>query len=776
MADEANHGETLPLIPLRNLVMFPGVITAVRVGRPRSVAALRASQQGGGVVVLVAQRQAAVEQPALADLYTVGVKANVRQIGESAEDEVLNVLLEGATRCRIEAIEASDPYMSARVMAVPEPQQEVPAKLRREVERLVASGPESARALVQMESLLGSFDLGYAVAFGLSLTVEDKQQILEEPDPVNRYRMLIPVLRTEQQIAAAGRRIREDAQKSVSEQGRRQYLAERKRELESSLAELTGEQDDLSQLRQRLDDAELPEEARREAERELARLANMPPGSPEFSVARDYLDWLAELPWHERTDASVDMSEAREILDRDHYDREEVKERIVEYLSVRQLNPQREGALLCFVGAPGVGKTSLGRSIAEATGRRFRRVSLGGVRDEAQIRGHRRTYIGAMPGRIIRVLHDVGVRNPVMMLDELDKLHSGLTGDPVSALLEALDPEQNATFVDNYLGVAFDLSDVMFIGTANTTETIPPPLLDRLEVIELPGYSPEEKLCIARQYLVPEQVAEAGLEPDRIAIEDEALELLIEGYTREAGVRNLERRIAALCRKVARRHLGGSLCYEHIDTARVHDLLGPAQHRPKRHVRASRPGVCATLAVGPAGGELMWVEVDRTIGGGKLIVTGRAGEALCETATLAHQFWRNRAADFGVNPDLLQESDFHVHLPGGAVPKEGTASGLAIALGFASVLCGTAVPEGVAAVGEITLHGYTRDVANLRERLAAARRAGTRRVVLPERSRTAAEHAARKAPLEGLELRYVKRVAEAVRELFPQMQPRPATV
>ncbi len=381
-----------------------------------------------------------------------------------------------------------------------------------------------------------------------------------------------------------------------------------------------------------------------------------------------------------------------------------------------------------------------------------------------------------MPGRIIRVLHDVGVRNPVLMLDELDKLRSGLTGDPVSALLEVLDPQQNATFVDNYLAVPFDLSHVMFIGTANTSDTIPPALLDRLEVMELSGYSPEEKVCIARQYLVPAQVAEAGLDPKRVEIAEDALELLIEGYTQEAGVRDLERRIAALCRKVARRHVGGRFCYEHMDAARVHDLLGPAQYRPERHVRVGRPGVCATLAMSPAGGQLMWVEVSRTEGEGKLTVTGRAGEALRESAMLAHQFWRNRAAEFGVSPDVLRQSDFHVHLPGGAVPKEGTAFGLAIALGFASVLCDAPIPEGVAAVGEVTLHGRIRDVPHLRERLAAARRAGTGRAMLPGQSRRAVEHIARETSLEGLELRYVKRIAEAVQDLFPQMQPRGATV
>ncbi|MFO7958015.1 MAG: endopeptidase La [Candidatus Brocadiia bacterium] len=764
MTDDGKTADVLPLIALRNMVMFPGVITALRVGRPRSVAALEAARDTDGRLVLVSQREAAVDQPAPDDLYEVGVVAQLR--GAVQREEGWNVMVEGQQRCRVLQYVQETPHIAVRWEPWPDTDASIPNELVNRVQELFAATRGGGGPAGGLDMLTESGYMEYAIAFALELSVEKKQEFLNQRVAEDRYRMLVPVLETEKRIAAASRRLREGAEEGISEEERRRYLEERKERIEGALGDVTGEGGELDEIRNRLDEADLPEEARREADRELGRLSRMHSGAPEYSVAMDYLEWLSELPWNETTDAHVDLKEAHRVLDRDHYDRDEVKERILEYLSVRQLRPEREGALLCFVGAPGVGKTSLGRSIAEATGRKFQRISLGGVRDEAEIRGHRRTYIGALPGRIVRALRDVGVANPVLMLDEVDKLRISFRGDPTSALLEVLDPEQNREFVDNYLAVPFDLSRIMFIGTANTTDTIPPALLDRLEVIELSGYSTEEKMAIAREYLIPRQLERTGLEADSLRIEDDAVQLLIEGYTREAGVRSLERQLASVCRKLAREQVGGRWCLQELDAERVKDLLGPPQYVPERQERPERPGICPTLAVGPSGGRLLEVEISRVAGKGNLIVTGRAGEALKESATLAFNFWRSHAERFGFDTSVLEESDFHVHLPAGALPKEGTSAGLAIALAFASILADVPVPAGVAMIGEVTLHGRVLQADRLPERLAAARRVAIERVLVPERNRADVEKARREQKLEGLDIEFVSSIAEAVSCVF----------
>ncbi|MHC4789593.1 MAG: LON peptidase substrate-binding domain-containing protein, partial [Planctomycetota bacterium] len=504
MDEERPAGDVLPVIALRNMVMFPGVVAALQVGRARSLSALDAALDDGGRVVLTAQREAEVEEPTPEDLYDVGVVARVRAEAKGESPAGPRVVLAiGLERCRIVEFVGQDPHLAARCEPFPDADEEAPAALRSRIKKLCSADAKARQRLLLLEALPEPVAMEYVIAFQLDLAVAEKQELLAEPSPLNRYRMLEPVLRLEGEIARAGEKIWHESVEEVSSRDREDYLRERKGEIEAELASLAGGQEALAELRERLEAADLPEEARSEAERELARLSRMSTGQPEYAVAEDYLDWLLSLPWHEATEAAVDLKRAREIFDRDHYARIEVKERILEYLSVRKLSPQREGALICFVGAPGVGKTSMGRSIAEATGRKFYRVALGGVRDEAEIRGHRRTYLGALPGCIIRALRRVGVNNPVVMLDEVDKLAGGVWGEPAGALLEVLDPEQNVSFVDNYVAVPFDLSRVMFIGTANTTDTIPPALLDRLEVIELPGYTTEEKVAIGHQYLVP---------------------------------------------------------------------------------------------------------------------------------------------------------------------------------------------------------------------------------------------------------------------------------
>ncbi len=763
----------LPVVALRNMVMFPGVVSGLRVGRPRSVAALERAMEGDGRLALFAQREAEVEEPDPSELYEVGVIAHVQAARPADAEGVHNVVAAALTRCRALDYTRQAPYLEVRTECVPDADEEVPEALRRQVATLYAATQEGRGRSMLLDALAESAEMDHMIAFQLDMPVAEKQELLAEPSPLSRYRTLVPVLQVSGELARTGERFWRSSQEEVTDTQREQYLRERKEEVERQLAELGGEGAELAGLRKRLDEADLPEEARREAERELANMARMPSGMPGYAVAEDFVDWLLALPWHESTAAVVDLKRAREVLERDHYDRREVKERILEYLSVRKLNPEQEGAVLCFVGAPGVGKTSMGRAIADATGRRFYRVALGGIRDEAEIRGHRRTYLGALPGCIIRALRRVGVNNPVLMLDEIDKLAGGLRGDPAGALLEVLDPDQNDSFVDNYVSVPFDLSRIMFIGTANTVRTISPILLDRLEVLELPGYTTAEKVAIASRYLVPKQVEAAGLEPQRIEFEPAALELLAERYTREAGVRNLERQVASICRKLAREHMGGKCCYRHVDVARVEDLLGPPRYFDQRSEKLGRAGVCPTLAVSAAGAGLLLVEVLRVAGKGKLTVTGRVGEVMGESASLAFSFWKGRAAAFGLDGDAFAGSDFHVHFPGGERPREGTMAGLAIALALASALAQKALPDRLAALGEITLHGRALPVDRVAERLAAAERTGIDHVILPERNRPDVEGAADLELPPSVKLSYISSIAEAVAIALPGI-PAPA--
>ena len=765
----------LPLVALRNMVLFPGVMTGLRIGRPRSVAALQKALDGDRGLVVVAQRRIETDEPGPEDLYEVGVRCQVQGDPRVTPGGIRIANVAGVQRCRIAEFVRQEPYLAVRTEPLPDTETDVGGELRERVESLFGASDEGRALLLMLRSMKDAPPLDFAIAYVLDMPIADKQRLLAEPDAMNRYRMLIPVLEVEGRIAEAGARIREEVEQSFTDEDRTRYLRQREADVKRELQELTGERIETDELRLRIDEAGLPPEALQEAERELGRLARMPPGSPEQGVATDFLEWLCDLPWSKSTEAAMDLAHAREVLDRDHYDRTEVKERVLEYLSVRKLKPEREGALLCFVGAPGVGKTSMGRSIADATGRRFHRVSLGGVRDEAEIRGHRRTYIGALPGRIIRAMRTVGVSNPVMLLDEVDKLRVGFEGDPAAALLEVLDPEHNDAFVDNYISVPFDLSRVMFICTANTMDTIPEALLDRLEVIELPGYTTEEKVAIARGYLVPKQVRASGLQQELVEFDDDALTLLVERYTREAGVRNLERQIASVCRKLVREHAAGSGFFRAVDADRVVDLLGPPEYDSERVEREPKPGLCPTLVVSGAGAQMMLVEVLRVDGSGKLLVTGRVGEVLRESATLAFTFWKAHAGRFGLDGSLLQKWDLHVHFPAAAQPKEGTSAGLPIALALASLLAGRSLPEDTAAMGEITLRGRVLPVQRLVERLAAAGRAGIRRVIVPERNRRDVLAVQEPAVLEGLDIAYVGTIDEAFDLALPDLRPQAAS-
>jgi len=759
------------VLALRGMVMFPGILTRLSVGRPASLLALREAIDADKRLVLVSQRNATVDAPAPDDLYDVGVTVAIQGTRDRQDGRAVGVLVHGMARCRILEYTSQEPFLQARVEAYPDAPGDVPADLMKRVRELMRVGEDPAQAEALLEALPDEVGVDLMMAFGLDMPVADKQMLLEAPSREERYRMLVPVLEVEVQIAKAGERIR--SRYALSQRQRREYLEGRQKELEGELKELTGEGADTDELSRRIDEADLPEDALQEARRELDRLRRIPPGSGEYSVAEDYLDWLLALPWHAATDAPVDLTEARRVLNGDHYDRDEVKERILEYLSVRKLRPSRQGALLCLVGAPGVGKTSLGRSVAEATGRVFQRIALGGTRDEAEIRGHRRTYIGALPGRIIRALRKAGVNNPVIQLDEIDKLGRGPMGAPTSALLEVLDPEQNAAFVDSYLAVPFDLSRIMFIATANTTATIPPVLLDRLEVMELPGYSTDEKLAIAERFLVPKQLAATGLDAECVEFTPDALELLVEEYTREAGVRGLEREIASLCRKMARDYISGRCCYRLVNAGLVGDLLGPPKYHRVRSERIGKPGVCPTLAVTGAGAELLLVEVLKVEGSGRLIVTGRVGEVLGESAQLVYSFFK--ASGAGLDASSIASSDFHIHFPGGGRPTEGASAGLPMALAFASALSGECLPEATAALGEVTLHGRLLPVDYLRERLAGAERAGIQRVLLPEANRAEAVAAQKAGRTAGVGLTFVCSLQEAVSLLLPTAQAAPAS-
>jgi ATP-dependent Lon protease len=772
MKEQTPPRSALPLVALRNMVLFPGVVTGLRIGRPRSVAALQKAVEGDRRLVVVAQRRVETEHPGPADLYEVGVCCAVQGEPEVAPNGIRTANVVGVQRCRIVRFAFQQPYLAVETEPLLDVESDVDHALRRRVETLFGASDEGRALLMMLRSMREPPPLDFAIAYVLDLPLTDKQRLLAEPDATNRYRMLIPVLEVEGRIAEAGARIRREVEQSFTEEDRARYLRQREQDVKRELQELTGEKVETDELRRRIAEAGLPPEALQEAERELARLDHMPPGTPEQGVATDFLEWLCDLPWQKSTEAAMDLARAREVLDRDHYDRVEVKDRILEYLSVRKLKPEREGALLCFVGAPGVGKTSMGRSIADATGRRFHRVSLGGVRDEAEIRGHRRTYIGALPGRIIRAMRTVGVNNPVMLLDEVDKLRVGFEGDPAAALLEVLDSEHNDAFVDNYISVPFDLSRVMFICTANTMDTIPEALLDRLEVIELPGYTTEEKVAIARGYLVPKQVRASGLENGMVEFGDDALELLVERYTREAGVRNLERQIASVCRKLVREQGGSAGVYQPVDAERVVDLLGPPEFDSERIEREPKPGLCPTLVVSGSGAQMMLVEVLRVEGSGKLLVTGRVGEVLRESATLAFTFWKAHAAEYGLDGGKLVSWDLHVHFPAAAQPKEGTSAGLPIALALGSLLAGRALPEDTAAMGEITLRGRVLPVERMVERLAAAGRAGIRRVVVPERNRRDVQAVREPAVLAALEVSYVGSIEEAFDLALPGVRAR----
>ncbi len=728
----------LGILPVRNTVLFPEVTVPILVGREKSKKLIEAiTAQGEPLLGVVAQRVPEQDDPTLEELYGVGVIGRLLKVTR-VNDNNLQLIIQGEKRFRIAGSVSRDPYVVARVEAIEEETRdevEIEA-LSRSVKGLAVTlielrGDLPGELASMVQGLAGPARIADLITFGMNLPVADKQAILETIEIKARLEKVSGHLSREIEIARITKDIKEQVQGSVGKSQRDYFLREQMKAIQKELGEEDERTVETNELRQKIDAAKMPEEVLKEANQELERLRRLPPQAAEYSTLRTYLDWLVELPWSVSTEEHLDLAEARRILDEDHYDLEKAKERILEFLAVRKLKSDLKGPILCFVGPPGTGKTSLGKSIARALGRKFARISLGGIRDEAEIRGHRRTYVGALPGRIIQGLRKAGANNPLFILDEIDKVGTDFRGDPSSALLEVLDPEQNFSFSDHYLGVPFDLSKVLFITTANRLDTIPPPLRDRMEVLELPGYTGEEKLHIARKYLLPKQLGENGITAEHFSIDDETLGLVIHDYTREAGLRNLEREIATLCRKVARRVVEDPGSRAAITPANVHEYLGPQKFFSEIAERTAQPGVGVGLAWTPAGGEVLFIESTKMKGGKTLQLTGNLGDVMKESAEAALSYIRANAERFGIPVDFFESTDIHVHVPAGGIPKDGPSAGLTIGISLLSLLLGQSVRPDVAMTGEITLRGKVLPVGGIKEKVLAAQRAGIRRLVLP---------------------------------------------
>jgi ATP-dependent Lon protease len=730
--------KTLPILPLKETVVFPDSMVPLAIGEERSIRLVDEAVANDRPIALVTARDSEQEARSAEDLYEVGTSAAIHKMIR-VPDGTLRILVQGVQRIRLARVVEQEPYLVGEFEELPDvsgAEMEIEA-LARNVEalfsRVIALVPYLPDELhLAAANAEDPSSLANLVGTTLRLKVPEKQELLEEAEVEARLRKLTVILNRELEVLELGTKIQSQVQSEMEHSQREYFLREQLKAIQEELGEGDEQQVEIAELRAQIEEAHLPEEAQRQARRELDRLAKLPPAAAEYGVIRTYLEWILSLPWSKTTEDDLDLDKAREILDEDHYDLEKVKERIIEHLAVSKLKQDLSGPILCFVGPPGVGKTSLGKSIARALGRKFVRISVGGVRDEAEIRGHRRTYIGAMPGTIIRALRDAESKNPVFMIDEIDKMGADWRGDPSSAMLEVLDPAQNSSFRDHYLDLPFDLSRILFICTSNQLETIPPPLLDRMEVIRLSGYTEEEKLGIAKRYLVPKQLEAHGLTPEQIRFSDNALRHVIREYTREAGVRNLEREIAALCRKAAAEIAAGKRKRVRVDERSLRTWLGRPRFQGEVRKRTSDPGVATGLAVTPAGGDVLYIEATAMPGEGRLIVTGQLGEVMRESAQAALSWVRSHAEDLGLERDWFEGKDVHIHVPAGAVPKDGPSAGIAMATALSSLALGRPVSEDVAMTGEITLTGQVLPIGGVREKVLAAQRAGVTTVVLPK--------------------------------------------
>jgi ATP-dependent Lon protease len=739
ISERAELPEALPVMPLRDSVAFPDTLMPLAVEQERSVALVNDVLAGTRMLVMVASREGASEQPGPDELYDIGVVGVVARMLK-VPDGTLRILVQAMQRVELGDYVATEPYLVARITEAPDtvkPSPELEA-LHRNVQttfsRIIEEVPYlPAELQMAVANLDDPAELAHTIAGALRIKTEDKQALLEERDVAKRMRMLSELLARELELVEIGTKIQSQVQSEMDKGQREYFLRQQLKAIQEELGEVDETQAEATELRERLEQAGLPDYAWKQAERELQRFERLPPQAAEHGVIRTYLEWLADLPWSTSTDDTLDLGHARQVLDRDHYDIERVKDRILEFLAVRTLKPDARSSILCFAGPPGVGKTSLGRSVATAMGRRFERISVGGVRDESEIRGHRRTYIGALPGTIIRALRDAGANNPVLMIDEIDKMGSDYRGDPASAMLEVLDPEQNSGFRDHYLDLPFDLSRVFFICTANQLDTVPPALRDRMEVIELSGYTHEEKREIAKRYLVPRQMERNGLGRSKIEFSAEALDEIIDGYTREAGVRGLEREIGSICRKVAREFAEGTRKSKRvIRRATARELLGKRRFQEDVKTRVTEPGVATGLAWTPVGGDVLFVEATAYPGDGQLQITGQLGDVMKESAAAALSYVKT--LDGGVPENYFREHDVHIHVPAGAIPKDGPSAGITMATALASRATGRPVRSDTAMTGEITLTGQVLPIGGLKEKALAAQRAGINRLIIPRRN------------------------------------------
>ncbi len=764
--------EALPVLPLRETVTYPESLTPLAVGQERSIKLVDDVLGSNRMLAMVASRDPAEEEPGPQQLYEVGVVGVVARMLK-VPDGTIRILVQGTHRVKLGPYVAEEPYLIARVEELPDVVEETPEleALTRNVQTTFSEIIEQIPYLPEeLQMAVANIEepsaLAHLIAGALRISTEEKQELLEELNVGRRLRRLSQILARELEVIQLGTQIQSQVQSEIDKGQREYFLREQLKAIQSELGEGDEQQAEVNELRERLEAAGLPEHAKKAAERELSRLEKLPSAAAEYGVIRSYLEWLVELPWSQRTEDNLDIAHARKVLDADHYDLEQVKDRILEYLAVRKLKPDSPGPILCFVGPPGVGKTSLGRSIAKALGREFERISVGGVRDEAEIRGHRRTYIGAMPGTIVRALRDAGSSNPVFMIDEVDKMGADFRGDPASAMLEVLDPAQNDSFRDHYLDLSFDLSEVLFIATANVLDTVPGPLRDRMEVIDLAGYTIDEKKHIARKYLVPRQISANGLKPSQIGFTDSALVTIIEEYTREAGVRSLEREIGTVCRKIARDVAEGRQRKKvSVSGKRARELLGRRRFFAEQRRRTRVPGVSTGLAWTPAGGEVLFIEATAMPGSGNLTITGQLGEVMRESAQAALSFVRGHSGsiDGGLPEDWFAQHDIHIHVPAGAVPKDGPSAGVAMTIALASLISGRPVSNQVAMTGEVTLTGQVLPIGGLKEKSLAAQRAGIKRVIVPSRNQGDIEEIP-EHERGGLEFIFVDEVSAAIDE------------
>ncbi len=733
----------IPLLPTRDVVVFPYMLIPLFIGRDISAKAVDEALSKDRLIFIAAQKDPSIEFPSANDVYHTGTVAMIMRMVKLPDGKI-KIIVQGLIRAKVVEFLQFSPFIKVKIEPIKEPQiTEIPLEVEAYI-RSVKENLEKASSLgkpipPEVVAVANTIDdpgkLADLVAANLGIKAKEAQEILETIDPIERLKKVANFLLKEIELLELQQKIQTEAKEELNRLQKEYFLREQLKAIQKELGEKDERQEEIEEFLKKIEKAKMPKEVRKEAEKQLKRLSRMHPDSAEAAVVRTYLEWLVELPWKKSTKDRLDIKKAKEILDEDHYNLENVKERILEFLSVLKLKKELKGAILCFVGPPGVGKTSLGKSIARAMGRRFVRVSLGGVRDEAEIRGHRRTYVGALPGKIIQGIKQAGVNNPVFMLDEIDKLGADFRGDPASALLEVLDPEQNSQFVDHYLGVPFDLSKVLFICTANITDTIPAPLLDRMEVIEIPGYTEEDKIEIAKRYLIPKQLKENGLKKEEVIFSEKAISCIIRYYTREAGLRNLERQIGSILRKIARRKAEGEERIFKITAKTVEKLLGPFKYIPEEEKpEKDEIGVAIGLAWTPFGGEVMFVEATVMKGKGKLNLTGQLGDVMKESAMAAVSYIRSKAKELNINEDFYYKNDFHIHVPAGAIPKDGPSAGITIATALISALTEKPARKDVAMTGEITLRGRILPVGGLREKILAARRAGIKNVIIPHKN------------------------------------------